>query len=126
MPCCTEHFTRDELQCHCGCGGCQMDERFLERLEALRQAFGAPLRLSSAWRCPDYNERISATGRTGPHTTGHAVDVLISGKDAYRLIHLALSLGFTGIGISQHGPHEKRFIHLDDLTDGPRPWVWSY
>ena len=124
--CETTHFSRHELHCHCGCGQCQMDAAFMARLEQLRRAFGKPMRLSSAYRCPDYNARISHTGKTGPHTTGRAVDVLVSGEDAYRLVQLALEHGFTGIGISQKGPHEKRFIHLDDLDGTTRPWVWSY
>ena len=103
-----------------------MDQAFLVRLEQLRRAFGKPMRLSSAYRCPNYNARISKTGRDGPHTTGRAVDVLISGEDAYRLVQLALEHGFTGIGIAQRGPHERRFIHLDDLEGPTRPWVWSY
>jgi hypothetical protein len=35
----------------------------------------------------------------------------------------------TGIGVAQRGPHDKRFIHLDDLKNSeqnPRPWIWSY
>jgi len=124
--CETTHFSRAELQCHCGCGQCRMDTIFMTRLEQLRVAFGKPMRLSSAYRCPDYNERISKTGRTGPHTTGRAVDVLVSGEDAYRLVQLALEHGFTGIGISQKGAHENRFIHLDDMEGKTRPWVWSY
>ena len=124
--CETTHFSRHELRCRCGCGRCGMDQAFLVRLEQLRWAFGKPMRLSSAYRCPDHNERISKTGRTGPHTTGRAVDVLVSGEDAYRLVRLALEHGFTGIGIAQRGPHERRFIHLDDLDGPTRPWVWSY
>ncbi len=98
----------------------------MARLERLRQAFGKPMRLSSAYRCPDYNARVSHTGLTGPHTTGRAVDVLISGEEAYRLVQLALEYGFTGIGIAQRGPYERRFIHLDDLEGDLRPRVWSY
>ena len=124
--CETPHFSRHELQCRCGCGKCEMDAVFMIRPEELRRAFGKPMRLSSAYRCPDHNERISKTGRTGPHTTGRAVDVLVSGEDAYRLVRLALEHGFTGIGIAQRGPHERRFIHLDDLDGPTRPWVWSY
>lgn len=36
-------------------------------------------------------------------------------------------MGFTGIGIKQHG--DNRFIHLDDLREpdhAPRPTIWTY
>jgi hypothetical protein len=53
----------------------------------------------------------------------------VSGKDAYELMSLAMEKGFSGIGVSQRGPHEKRFLHLDTMEDSGthlRPWVWSY
>ena len=102
-----------------------MNPSFLVRLQDIREVFGVPMTLSSAYRCPTLNERISKTkSRTGPHTTGRAVDVLVSHKDALRLIRIALERGITGIGIKQHG--DGRFIHIDDLSDGIRPHVWSY
>jgi len=53
----------------------------------------------------------------------------VGGHDAYRLMRLAIVHEFTGIGVSQRGMFERRFIHLDTMEDGdhhPRPWVWSY
>lgn len=124
----TPHFQADEVKCKCGCG---MLPRlaFMEKVEALRIKLGRPARVSSGARCPEYNAKVSHTGRTGPHTTGRAIDLLVSGLVAYELLELATSCGFTGIGISQKGDHLQRFIHLDDLTNEPgqpRPWVWSY
>jgi zinc D-Ala-D-Ala carboxypeptidase len=122
----TLHFTDKELACHCGCGMLPTTN-FQLKLETLRQAIDIPLAITSAARCPDYNEKVSHTGRTGPHTQGRAVDIAIRGGDALKLVALALTNGFTGIGVSQKG--DSRFIHLDDLPnkDGqPRPWIWSY
>lgn len=116
-------FARHELACRC-CGQALMDAQFIELLDALREDFG-PIILSSAYRCPDYNAQVSSTGRDGPHTMGKAVDILVSGADAHRLLRLALD-DFSGVGVSQKGPHESRFIHLDTIAEGPRPWVWSY
>lgn len=123
----TPHFTLKELQCRCGCGRMGMDQAFLERLEDLRIAYGKPMIINSGYRCPDYNDRISSTGRTGPHTLG-AVDVRISGAEAHRLLAMAMLIGFTGIGVKQHGPGGGRFIHLDNLPahNHPRPRVWTY
>jgi uncharacterized protein YcbK (DUF882 family) len=105
-----------------------MHPHFLERLDTLRLAYGRPLLLTSAYRCPDHNARVAATGRAGPHTTGRAVDVRVGGVHAVMLLHLALGLGFSGIGVYQQGEMGSRFLHLDDLTatvGQPRPWVWS-
>lgn len=123
------HFSLQELECHCFCGQMHMDQEFMNRLEKLRAAFGKPMRLTSAYRCPAHNAEVSSTGYSGPHTTGLAVDVAVSGADAHELLTLALQHGFTGIGVAQRGPHNKRFIHIDAITPGPgrpRPGVWSY
>lgn len=123
-----KYFQLDEFKCHCGCGRNLIEENFVDKLEKLRTDFGAPLVVSSGYRCPEHNARVSSTGRTGPHTTGRAVDFLVERAEAYILLEVALdSHQFTGIGVNQKGA--GRFIHLDDLQNGPgqpRPTVWSY
>ena len=121
-----DFFTDSELMCKCGCGQVRMDLDFMDWLIILRTEFNRPMPLSSAYRCPRHNAKVSSTGATGPHTTGKAVDVRIYGKQALRLVTLALQRGATGIGIKQKGPHDQRFIHIDTLVTPPRPWIWSY
>ncbi len=103
---------------------------FMEKVETLRAVYGKPMRVTSAARCPAHNDLVSSTGRTGPHTTGRAIDIGVSGADAHQLLRVAMRFGnFTGIGVSQKGAHEKRFLHLDDLPNAPgqpRPTLWSY
>lgn len=121
------YFSDKELNCKCGkCGKHKMDKKFMAKLDSLRGILGEPLKLSSAYRCPEYNAQVSKTGETGPHTTGKAVDVLCSGKLAYKVIGLATAMHFNGIGVSQKGLHEDRFIHVDDINNDLRPWCWSY
>ena len=124
----TEHFSDRELACKC-CGVNRMDAGFMSKVETLRSLYGKPIKLSRAYSCPKHNSEVSITGLNGPHTTGHAIDVLVSGEDVYTLLDMALTIGFTGIGINQRGPHAQRFLHLDDLPNSvsaPRPRVWSY
>lgn len=121
------YFSDAELTCKCGCGLLPPPSH-RAKLERLRERFGKPLRATSGARCPKYNAQVSSTGEDGPHTKG-ATDLAVSGSDALRLVDLALEQGFTGIGISQKGPHDKRFVHVDDLPnepDQPRPTIWSY
>lgn len=99
----------------------------VKKLDALREECGFPLLINSGYRCPKHNLEVSHTGETGPHTTGHAVDIRVDRGRAYRLLALAPKYGFTGIGIQQKGG--GRYIHLDDLPNDinqPRPTVWSY
>lgn len=122
-------FSWLELQCKCGCERADMSGEFMAQLQSIRDVVG-PMVVSSGFRCPLYNARVSRTGSDGPHTSGRAADIRVRGGKAYRLIEVAQAHGMTGLGISQKGPHPQRFVHLDNLQNGetpaPRPWVWSY
>jgi uncharacterized protein YcbK (DUF882 family) len=117
-------FTEAEMRCRC-CGECGMTHQFMLDLQALRDAYRRPMPVTSGYRCPAYNAKVSTTGTTGPHTTGKAVDIAVSRADALDLFFLAKLHGFTGFGINQKG--NARFIHLDTLTDdNGDPRFWSY
>jgi len=120
------NFTPEEMACR-GSGELLVVPVFMERLQRLRAAFGRPMPVTSGYRTPAHNARVSSTGTDGPHTTGRAVDIAVSGSDAFELVRLALACGFTGIGVRQRGAWNGRFIHLDDIeSPGIRPRIWSY
>jgi hypothetical protein len=121
----TEHFSDAELTCKCGCGFLPPQSE-QDRLERLRVAYARPMRVTSGGRCPDHNEKVSGTGRTGPHTKA-AFDIEVGRGNAFDLMVLAPQFGFTGIGFKQKGV--IRFVHLDALPNEigqPRPTIWSY
>ena len=118
----SSHFSKKELMCKCGCEHADMDEKFMEILEQIRDAYGKPMRVTSGYRCPYHNSKVSKTGPTGPHTTGKAVDVLVSGSEYVNLMRIALNFGIEGVGSMQKGPHSLRFVHLDTL--GKRGWTY--
>ena len=99
-----------------------MDPKFMEMLDSLRLAYSKPLRVSSGYRDTSHPSEAKKTA-PGWHARGRAADLLVSGGDAYHLLRLALSIGFTGIGVSQAGAIDKRFLHLDNR---PEPAIWSY
>ena len=120
-----KYFTDDELKCqHCGAEG--IDKYFMAKVDNLREELGFPFPVTSGYRCPEHP--IEARKRApGAHTTGKAVDIGVSGNEAYILIEAAIRDNFTGIGINQKG--DGRFIHLDIIPhspSSPRPWIWSY
>ena len=120
-----KYFTADELKCqHCGAEG--IDEYFMAKIDNLREELGFPFPVTSGYRCPEHP--IEARKKApGAHTTGKAIDIGVSGNDAYILIEAAIRDNFTGIGINQKG--NSRFIHLDIIphsSSSPRPWIWSY
>ncbi len=129
----TEHFNEDEFRCRCGCERMEFSDHGIQRMEKLRVRVGRAVKINSGYRCPKYNAEVSSTGLTGPHTItankNVTADIEVVGEPVVDLLDAALSLGFTGFGIKQKGPHAGRFIHLDMITPGgrhPRPRVWSY
>ena len=123
----SKNFSSKELSCS-HCGENKFDQKTLDALQELREAIGKPIKLSSAYRCPEHNDKVSGSGKSGPHTTGCAVDILCSGKEAHEILTFAMirSSIWKGIGVSQRGEHSSRFLHLDTLETDMRPWVWSY
>lgn len=123
-----EYFSDEELSCKCGkCGrGSEhMNHTFMEKVIKLRRKLNFSMVVSSAYRCPEHNTKVSSTGETGPHTTGRAIDIQCNHMQALSIVEEARKHGFTGIGVKQKGV--GRFVHLDDLGNGyPRPAFWSY
>jgi zinc D-Ala-D-Ala carboxypeptidase len=113
------HFTEAEMSCK-HTGKCEMDPAFMARLEILREAFGKPMIVTSGYRDPSHPEEAKKA-EPGMHTQGIAVDIAVRGADAVRLLELALSMGFRGIGVQQKGA--TRFLHLDTRNE---PAIWSY
>jgi len=124
----TKNFSEDEVKCKCGkCEGLPSGEKLaifmaeLRWLQQVREEYGKPMHLSSGYRCPAHNSKVSSTGITGPHTTG-AFDVKVSGAEAVKFLEAAIKCGVKGLGFSQKGPHSSRFIHVDRI--GQRMWTY--
>lgn len=127
----TRDFTLEELRCS-HCGKLRFTMPALRILQLLRTELGFPLIVNSGYRCAEHPIE-AAKPMPGPHsiTAGDnvAVDVRLYGSKAYDLVMVAPQYGFEGIGLHQHGPHEKRFVHIDrapGALHSPRPFVWTY
>lgn len=116
------NFRESEFKC-LHCGKVNMQPEFMKKLQMLRTAFNKPMWITSGYRCPEHPIEVKKAA-PGVHATGCAVDVAVQGQDAYELLRLAFQFRFTGIGVQQKG--SGRFIHLDTITEPPRPNVWSY
>ena len=116
------NFKAEEFNCS-HCGDNKMTPEFMGKLQALRTAYGKPMRVTSGYRCPKHPIEAKKAA-PGAHASGCACDIGVEGADAHRLLKLAMEMGFTGIGVQQKGA--GRFLHLDTLATGVRPTVWSY
>ena len=70
------NFTPDEFRCSC-CNRLEISSDIMDLLQTARNELG-PLTITSAYRCPDHNSKVSSTGSSGPHTSGYAVDIHVS------------------------------------------------
>ena len=102
----TKNFSEREMRCPC-CNACDMDDEFMRNLQEIRTICGFGFKVNSAYRCEEYNNKVSSNSR-GQHATGLAVD--ISMKDRYKrfkLLKESIESGyFKDIAVS------KTFIHL--------------
>lgn len=109
------HFTSFEVACTC-CGNLVFQPEALQRLDAMRKTFGAPVLVYSGTRCARHNRKVGGAPQS-KHLSGTAFDVApAKGEGTVRLLEAGLRAGFIGIGL-----YPGRFIHLD--TGPERIWV---
>ena len=94
----------------------------MDALQSLRDIWGRPLNITSAYRHPDHS--IEKRKKTpGKHSKGLAVDVAADSQLAFIIATNAAQCGFHRMGFKQKGNH--RFVHLD-VYPGNGKQLWSY
>ena len=73
----SDHFSRAEFACKCGCGRDTVDMELLAICEAVRYVEGGPVTVTSGHRCEAHNERVGGSGRS-QHLHGRAADLAVS------------------------------------------------
>lgn len=113
----TKNFSEREFACkHCGKNG--VTDKGAEMLQELRDLWGKPLILTSAYRCEDHPVEAKKA-RGGQHTHGHAFDIKCTPAEMVDLIILARKVGFKGFGF------HKSFLHVD-AREQDRVSGWFY
>lgn len=112
------YFSEREFKCRCGrkeCDAPKARPEFLKKLNAVREAWGSPLAISSGSRCAYWNAKVGGS-KNSQHLHGNAADIIMHPKDAEKFASLAMAMGLGGVAIGQN------FVHLDD---GPKR-TWTY
>jgi len=73
----TEHFTRKEFSCKCGCGFDTVDAELLQVLSDLRGQFNSVVKINSGTRCINHNGNIGGS-ENSQHLIGRAADIKIA------------------------------------------------
>lgn len=120
------NFKPKELNCRSG-AECPYPDRLRHlawTLQTIREAYGKPIRVNSAYRSPEHNKKVGGA-RNSQHIQAMAADLApVSGTefDLNRLIAVISGLAATGKipngGIGTY----STFIHYDMRPDGPARW----
>jgi uncharacterized protein YcbK (DUF882 family) len=102
----SKNFKLSEFECNNGSHVVILDGELVEKLQALRDKVGKPIRINSAYRTPAYNMKIGGSPKS-QHLEGKAADIVISGIPPAKVAELASAVGFRGIGIY------NTFTHVD-------------
>ena len=125
---------QDHMACPCGCGfgsnPAEFNHYLMERLNLLREMWGAPINLTSAARCEKHNEVVGGEKQSAHMPDAdrqcRAVDIAtpFTSFDRKRFILMANRAHFQRIGIG------KTFIHVDVAAEHGSPGLsegwWVY
>jgi len=117
----SENFYRHEFACRdadgspCACGLDTVDAQLVEILQALRDFFERPVRITSACRCLRQNRRVGGASNS-QHLYGRAADVVVEGIDPKLVQEWARDNDVPGIGCY------NTFTHLDTRSGPSARW----
>lgn len=117
----SKYFSPAEFQaCSPSCNINDMDQRFLNILDQIREEVGQPLSITSAYRTKKWDQSKGRSGN-GAHTKGLAVDFLCkTGTLRAKIVAAALQCGIHRIGIASD------FVHVDIDDTLPQNVIWTY
>jgi zinc D-Ala-D-Ala carboxypeptidase len=120
----TKNFSSAEFVCKCGlCSQNLINDQFLAMLQEVRDLFGKPITITSAFRCAHHQETLrrngieTAVGKSS-HETGCAAD--LSALDMQGL-RAAVEQVFAKHSIG----YANKFVHVDSRPNGPRRWNYK-
>ena len=117
----TKNFSSNEFECPCGCGESKMNPKFMTRLQTFKDVMGIsiPIVKGSSYVC-----KSSAKSKEEYNTLGRVTMPKIKESDLFKAVSVAMSIGFTGIGIKNKNGSVQ--LHLDDLEGTNRPSIWTF
>lgn len=109
----SENFYSNEFDCH-GYGCCKqtiINKQLVEYLQKIRDHFGSPITITSAYRCVVHNRNVG--GATGSrHGVGDAADIVVANHTPAEVARYAESIGILGIGLYETNS-DGHFVHID-------------
>lgn len=120
----TKNFSKSEFECKCGC---EMPQDVLdnikivaEQLQIVRNKLNKPIKINSAYRCPEHNALVGGA-KNSQHKLGLAADIVVKGMSpngVFGFINKLMALGMIKLGgLGQY----NTFTHFD-IRDNYARW----
>ena len=100
------NFHVKEFACKDGSDTIYIDTMLIYYLQKIREHFGRPVQIHSAYRTAAYNKKIGGA-QESQHIQGKAADIQIDGIEPKRIYDYANSIGVGGLGLY------PAFVHID-------------
>ena len=89
-----KYFDRDDFVCK-ETGNNEIKDKFIHRLDTLREICGFPFIVTSGYRDPSHSAERNKPNGGGTHTKGIAADIAVSGgAQRMQIVKFATSMGF--------------------------------
>ena len=114
----SEHFSRNEFACNCGCGFDTVDAGTLAVAEDVRTHFNASVVINSGCRCESWNKKCG--GETNSfHMRARAADIAVAGVPPSKVADYVENGPLKGRGgVGRY----NTFTHVDTRSNGPARW----
>lgn len=107
----SKNFKVKEFSCKDGSDKILIDTDFVvNKLQKIREHFGAPVTINSAYRTESYNKKVGGA-KSSYHMKGQAFDIVVKGHTPLEVARFAESIGITGI------IQYNTFVHVDSRTN---------
>lgn len=107
----TKNFRVQEFASKDGADTILIDTKLVDYLQQIRDKFGLPVIISSAYRTKAHNKAVGGATNSY-HTRGMAADIIINGVESKRTAAYAEAIGVQGIGWYE----SQKFCHIDTRT----------
>lgn len=102
-----KNFKVKEFRCKDGSDKILIDTDFVvNKLQKIRDHFGAPITINSAYRTESYNKKVGGA-KSSYHMKGQAFDIVVKGHTPLEVAQFAQSISIPGI------IQYNTFVHVD-------------